>query len=278
MRRTGAFQFGLPRFHGAVRYIVLLSIGIWVTLVLLYAFDRPDAALLTHLSSLNPYLVLQHWWLWQLVIYVFVHVSPGHIFATMLGIYFIGSSVQEVTGKRAFFELYLTSSIVAGIAGVLLSLTGYVGGGIATGAGPPANAVLMVFYLLHRGASIYLFPFPFQIQVKYVVIIFATLETGGWLLSNFSLFYMVNLLGLGAGYLWHRYFYRRASMSAILEDRFYGIRNSYHRWKRRRAARKFQVYMRKHQHDPKQYFDEYGNFRPPDDSEKKDGGKGGWVN
>jgi hypothetical protein len=36
--------------------------------------------------------------------------------------------------------------------------------------------------------------------------------------------------------------------------------------------------MRKHNEDPKQYFDEYGNFRPPDESDKKDRGPGGWVN
>jgi hypothetical protein len=55
--------------------------------------------------------------------------------------------------------------------------------------------------------------------------------------------------------------------------------NRYHRWKRRRAGRKFQVYMRKHNQDPGDYFDEYGNFRPPDEKDKKNGGsKGGWVN
>jgi hypothetical protein len=37
--------------------------------------------------------------------------------------------------------------------------------------------------------------------------------------------------------------------------------------------------MRKHQHDPKQYFDEYGNFRPPEDGDKGDKkDRGGWVN
>jgi hypothetical protein len=52
------------------------------------------------------------------------------------------------------------------------------------------------------------------------------------------------------------------------------MRNAYYRWKRRRAAKKFQVYMRKH--DRNVYFDEYGNYKPPDD--KRDDGRGGWVN
>ena len=146
------------------------------------------------------------------------------------------------------------------------------------GAGPAANAILMVFYLFYRGASIYLFPLPFQIPVKWVVIGIGTIEAAYWVLSGYPLLFTVNLLGLGMGYLWHKFLYRRAGMSVMIEDRIYGMRNAYHRWKRRRAARKFQVYMRKHEQDPKQYFDEYGNFMPPDERDKKNGGRGGWVN
>ena len=279
MRKTGAFQFGFPRFHGAVRQIVLLSIGIWVTLLLLWAFDRPLAQVLLAVGSLIPDAV-RHGWIWQFLTYGFIHLGPGHLFATMLGVYFIGSSVEERIGKRAFYELYLWSLIGAGGVGFLLSLTNRVGAGTVMGAGAAANALLMVFYLFYRGASIYLFPFPFQIPVKWVVVIFAAVEAGYFLLNNFALFYMVNLLGMGMGYLWYRFLWRRASISALVEMQVLNIRNSYYRWKRRRAARKFQVYMRKHSDDPKQYFDEYGNFRPPDERDKKDGekGKGGWVN
>jgi hypothetical protein len=56
------------------------------------------------------------------------------------------------------------------------------------------------------------------------------------------------------------------------------MKNSYYRWKRRRAARKFEVYMR--QHDKEIHFDEHGNYIPPDDDAGKGngGGKSGWVN
>lgn len=279
MRRTGALQFGFPRFTGAVRIIVLLTVGIWILIILLWALDRPLSASILAVGSLSPLAVREYLAVWQFLTYPFLHFSPGHIFATMLGVFFIGSSVQEVTGTRAFYELYFFSSIAAGLAGFLLSLTGYIGGGSVLGAGAAGNAILMVFYLFYRGASIYLFPFPFQIPVKWVVIIFGAIEAAYFVLSGYMLFYLVNLLGLGAGYLWYKYMWRRAGVSSVIEDRIFAIRNSYHRWKRRRAGRKFQVYMRKHQHDPKQYFDEYGNFKPPDDKEKKNGGsQGGWVN
>ncbi len=60
-------------------------------------------------------------------------------------------------------------------------------------------------------------------------------------------------------------------------EQYFGVRNSYYRWKRRRAARKFEVYMRKHNRNVS--FDEHGNYIPPDDPDKKNGGtKSGWIN
>jgi hypothetical protein len=122
-----------------------------------------------------------------------------------------------------------------------------------------------------------LFPIPIQIPVKWIVIGIAGIETAYLLLSHFALFYFVSLLGLGAGYVWYAVFLnRRASLG--ISERLYGIRNEYYRWKRRRAARKFEVYMR--QHDKEVHFDEHGNYIPPDDDAKKGngGGKSGWVN
>ena len=57
-------------------------------------------------------------------------------------------------------------------------------------------------------------------------------------------------------------------------------RDSYYRWKRRRAARKFEVYMRKY--DRKVYFDEHGNYIDPDSPQARErddsDGKTPWVN
>ena len=48
--------------------------------------------------------------------------------------------------------------------------------------------------------------------------------------------------------------------------RFFGVRNSYYRWKRRRAARKFEVYMRKQNRDV--HFDKDGKYINPDEDPK----------
>jgi membrane associated rhomboid family serine protease len=277
MRRTGDFQFGFPRFTGALRSIVLISGGIWLALVLLSAFNQPLVRAVLTEGSLSQEGI-RDGKIWQFFTYGFVDLEPWHFLLTMLAVYFLGSAVQERIGSRAFVELYLTSLVGAGVMGFVLSLTGVMGGGGVLGAGAAADAILMVFYMLFREAPIMLFPLPIPIPVKYIVIFTAVVEGAYFFIYQFALFYLVLLLGLASGYLWYRFMWRRASLSAMVGDRVFGIRNSYYRWKRRRAGRKFQVYMRKHDRDPKEYFDEYGNFRPPGDDDEKDGGRGGWVN
>jgi membrane associated rhomboid family serine protease len=275
MRRDSTFQFGLPRFDGAMRGIILVTLGIWVVIILAWAVDRPLAAAIIAFGQLNP-AAFVHGAVWQLLTYPFIHLDPTHVLFALVGVYFIGGPVQERIRSRAFLELYLVSSIIAGGVGVLVAMSGRTPGP-AYGAGCAADAILMVFYMMNRGTSIMLFPLPFQIPVLWVVVGIGGIEGAYFILSGFSFFYLVQLFGLGSGYLWYRFMWRR-SIAGTMADQVVGFRNSYYRWKRRRAARKFEVYMRKHEHDPKQYFDEYGNFKPPDDRDKKDRGPGGWVN
>jgi membrane associated rhomboid family serine protease len=277
MPRNTSFDLGLPPFRGAVRQIILASVAIYVVILLLMAFAQPTGQALVNVGTLDPAHIRQGW-LWQVVTYAFMYVDPWQFVLSLVGIYFLGTAVEERVGFTAFYGLFFTSVVLSGIAGFLLSLTGVIAQGPAWGSGAAANAILMVFYLFNRGAPIMLFPIPIQIPVKWIVLFFAALETAYLLLYHFALFYFILLLGLGAGYVWYLLFSSRRT-SLRLTERLYGIRNEYYRWKRRRAARKFEVYMRKHNRTVE--FDEHGNYIPPEDTgaDKKNGGsKSGWVN
>ena len=56
---------------------------------------------------------------------------------------------------------------------------------------------------------------------------------------------------------------RRGGLATVATERYFGMRNNYYRWKRRRAARKFEVYMRKQDRVVK--FDDDGRYIAPDD-------------
>ncbi len=274
MPRNVSSGMNFPPFRGAVRQLIILSTAIYVVLLLVGVFV-PSLGKLASDAVLWPDAVL-HGSIWQLITYSFIQGSPLNFFFSMLTFYFIGGAVEDHIRARKFWELFLVAQIGSAAVGVLLSLLG-IARGPAYGSGPAANAMLMVFYMFYRDARVMPMFIPIPIPVKYIVIFTAAIEAAYLLLSHFSMFYTVQLLGLGLGWVWYS-FGRRTSVLGLLSLKMAEMQNGYYRWKRRRAGRKFEVYMRKHEKDPKQYFDEYGNFKPPDDKDKKDKGGSGWVN
>jgi hypothetical protein len=114
-------------------------------------------------------------------------------------------------------------------------------------------------------------------KAKYLVgiivflVVISTLQPTQGGVANFA-----HLGGLFFGFVYVKFLPRRGLMFGTSE-KYFSLRNSYYRWKRRRAARKFEVYMRDQNRTVT--FDEHGNFVPPEESDKKNGGgKSGWVN
>src|SRR5581483_7412525 len=265
MARNVNFDMGFPPLRGATRQIIISSGAIYVVILLPLSFAPAAGHLLVELGTLNP-LAIRHGWLWQFVTYAFVYVDPLDFVLSLLGVYFLGWAVEDRIGSARFYALFFGTTILSGV----------VAQGGASGCGAAVNAILMVFYLFNRNAPIMLFPLPIQFPVKWMVIGIGGIETAYLLLHHFDLYDFVLLLGLGAGYVWFSLFLTRRSSIGVSE-KYYSIRNSYYRWKRRRAARKFEVYMRDHNRTVS--FDEHGNYIPPDDADKKNGGsKSGWVN
>ena len=274
MPRNSSSVMGLPPFRGAVRQIILASIAIYVFILLALSFAPSVGNAVLEIGTLDL-AHLSHGWVWQLVTYVFMAQDPWRFLISLTGIYFLGPAVEARIGYRRFWAFFFGTTVLSGLIGLLISLTGIMGQGPALSMVAPANAILMAFYLFDPDASMLAY-FVLAIPAKWLVLGFIALETAYLLLSHFALFFCVALAGFAAGYVWFKVFLTRKT-SLRISERFYGLRNSYYRWKRRRAARKFEVYMR--DHDRTVTFDEHGNYIPPDEPDKKNGGsKSGWVN
>lgn len=272
MPRRSTTEFGFPPFQGAVRQIIVASVAIYVVILLLEAFAAQYSHLVVAAGSLTG--MVRSGWIWQFATYPFISQDPWPFVISLSGIYFLGPAVEARIGYTRFLNFFFGTVVLSGLIGIALSFTGIIGGGSAFSMIAPANAMLMVFYLFDPDAPIMAF-FVLQIPVKWLVVLFVALETAYLLLSHFNLFYCVALAGFAAGYVWYSLFLTRRSTLQISE-RYFAVRNSYYRWKRRRAARKFEVYMRDHNRTVN--FDEHGNYIPPEDDKKNGGSKSGWVN
>ena len=58
---------------------------------------------------------------WTLFTSMFMHANIGHLLANMISLFFIGSFVERLIGRKRFFWFYLSGGLVAGLFFVILS-------------------------------------------------------------------------------------------------------------------------------------------------------------
>ncbi len=281
MRRTGEpMTLSLPPFTRAVIWLLGINTSIYLLRLLLDMLRIPLGEYLLDYFALTPALVVHKAWLWQLVTYGFIHFEFWHWFGNMIGLWMFGSAIEGAWGTRRFVELFSVGLVGAALTTVALSYSHLLGNPErpTIGASGGIFAILIAFGMLFGDNEIMMIPFPFTIKAKYFVGILIVITLAFAMTGGGNVAYVAHLGGLFFGYLYVRRGPKAAMVNVGLSERYFGIRNSYYRWKRRRAAKKFEVYMR--QHDRDVHFDEHGNYIPPDDESGKGngGGKSGWVN
>jgi membrane associated rhomboid family serine protease len=280
IRSTGReMTLSFPPFTKAVVWLLSINTAVFL---FLWGFGSRDVILWVYfnLGLVPARLVHPPFELWQILTYSVIHVGFWHWFGNMLGIWMFGSTFESSWGPRRFLELYFTGVIGAAVTTILLSFAHVLSNpSIPTvGASGGVFAILMAYGMVFGENEIFLFPFPALIKAKYFVLILIVITVAFAISGGGSTAYLAHLGGLFFGYLYVKYGASRPrSRETSPSEWYYGMKNSYYRWKRRRAARKFEVYMRKHDRDVK--FDDLGNYVPPEDRDKKNGGsKSGWVN
>jgi len=285
MRRTSNYgnytmSMSFPPFTRAVKWLIIANGLVFLLEALVRRMFPAVGGEIVDLFSLIPAAVM-HGYVWQMVTYSFLHSGPWHILFNMLWLWMFGSQFEMDWGTSRFLEFYFFCVIGAALSTIAMAyihLLGLRPGTATVGASGGIYGILMAFGILYADREIMLFPIPFTIKAKYFVIglIFITLYLS--ISGPGGVAYVAHLGGLLFGFLFIKFMPRHGVVGGASE-RYFGLRNAYYRWKRRRAARKFEVYMRKH--DRKEYFDEYGNFRDPDKPPPDKGNgehRGPWVN
>jgi len=282
MYRGRTFSLSLPPFTRAVKWLIIINAAVFFLLTVLQALTLEIGNVASFVLSLVPYWVM-HGAIWQLVTYSFLHVGLFHILFNMLALWMFGAQLETDWGARKFLEFYFFCVVGAALVTVAISYTGIAGITPLTntvGASGGVLGILMAFGMLYGDREIMLFPIPISLKAKYFVggIIFieliSAIKAAGPGRGE-GVAYVAHLGGLLFGFLYVKFLPRRG-LTMATSERYFSVRNSYYRWKRRRAARKFEVYMRKHNRTVT--FDEHGNYIPPDDDKKNGGSKSGWVN
>lgn len=244
MPRLSGGILGFPDFSGFTRRLVLWNLGTFFVLLVLGAASRFGEFTLIAWFGLNPAAVLHRGFLWQLITYSFIHIGILNTAFELLSLWFLGSFLEANHGSRWLTEIFFISVLGSGVAALALSTIQPADAGMLYGCWGGIFGLLIAFGVLYADMEFMMFPLPINIKAKYLVAVYMLIALA-MLFSGQRFTAFAQLGGALAGYLYIKFAPRRGFAFAGTE-RMYGLRNQYYRWKRKRAAKKFEVYMRKH--------------------------------
>jgi membrane associated rhomboid family serine protease len=267
-----------PPFRGVTRRILLIALCAYLGLALIRLF----APLLE--NTVFSLFVLRsdqavHLQIWQLVTYPFEGEGLISVAFAMLSIWFFGSALEDERGSRWMGEYFLAATVGGGLIASILSLAAgeYVPGLGAkvwtVGLWPFVLAVMVAYGKLHAEDQVQ-FNFLFTMKAKYIAAIYVLFYLALALVGGDRFGALTALCNAGAGYVFLLAAPQRGFRVGVSE-RWFTMRNSYYRAKRRRAAKKFTVYMRKQGKDVS--LDEDGRYVDPD-GQPRDPNDKRWMN
>lgn len=140
--------------------------------------------------------------LWQLVSYMFLHASLGHIFFNLFALWMFGQAIENFWGTERFVLYYF----LTGIGAALLHM--FIGGGGAPtlGASGAVYGILLAFGMMFPERPIMLLIPPIPIKAKYFVAIFGVIElVSGITRTDSGVAHFAHLGGMIVGFILIKY-------------------------------------------------------------------------
>jgi len=273
LRSNGPITLSLPPFRGITRRIVLIGLISFLVFAVLAAFLNPLEAVMVGLIQLEPRRAA-HGMFWLVLTYPFGPPAIVSELFSLLSVWFFGSTLEDERGSRWLGEYFLVSTIGGGILASLISYA--VAGRVPAldpshatiGLWPFVLALLLAFARFHGDSELRVY-FVIPIKAKFLAAIYMLFYLATSLIGGDQFGAMTAVCVALSGYLYLVLAPNRGVRLAGSE-RWYSLRNAYYRAKRRRAAKKFTVYMKKQGKEVNidadgRYVDPTGTPRDPND-------------
>jgi membrane associated rhomboid family serine protease len=192
MQQSSPFQMMAP--GAVVKKIMIVNVFVWIVFQIIIQNFLLPTPYVTIYFSLIPKMVIESFFLWQFVTYMFLHaMNPMHILFNMLSLWFFGSELEVRWGSKLFLTYYLVCGAGAGLFYVFgISVYGLIKGAEPAaymdpviGASGAVFGVLLAYGVLFGERFIYFFG-AFPIKAKYFVLILGVFELVNLLSTGFS--------------------------------------------------------------------------------------------
>ena len=102
-----------------VKKLIIVTSAIFVLTYLPLQIFHPDVFdYLCNLFGLRADLVIQRFYVWQLVTYLFLHGGWFHIIFNMFALWMFGADLESTWGGKKFLTYYFLTGVGAGILDV----------------------------------------------------------------------------------------------------------------------------------------------------------------
>ncbi len=169
-RYAPQMRLGFPSLTPVVMWLLIINVSVFL---IDFIFSSGQKNELTPLKSLfalipaTPMLTLQ---LWRLITYQFLHWGFYHILFNMLGLFFLGPSLEHQWGGKKFLTFYLSCGVAGGLFFILLVMTGFLSAGPMVGASGAILGVLTACAILFPHFVVFIVIFPVPIRVAAVIL------------------------------------------------------------------------------------------------------------
>ena len=181
---------GPPFLSTAVGRLIVATVGVF--------FLQNLVPAISVWFALTPRLAVEHFQVWQVATYMFLHGGFWHLFFNLLVLWFMGSMVEGVWGARRFLRYYVLCGIGGGLLHILLQYDASV-----VGASGAIFGLYFAAAMLFPDQYLYLY-FLVPVKVKYFVIGLAVLQLANGLAGPSGVAYFAHLGGMLAGLILFR--------------------------------------------------------------------------
>ena len=192
-----------------VKKLVITMCAIWVIVQIF--LDKIFHFNFSTWFILHPDQVIEKFWLWQVLTYMFFHaLSPFHLFFNLMMLWFMGSELEKHWGAKFFTLYFFVTGIGAAViyclaVAIYAALTGAQGPLVipVMGASGALFGLFVAYGIIFAERVVYIFA-VIPIKAKYLSMIIAAVELSSLLTTGFAggeVAHLAHLGGALVGYL-----------------------------------------------------------------------------
>lgn len=171
--------------------------------------------------ALTPYYVLHSYRFWTIITSMFVHAGFLHLFVNMISLFFLGSFLERLIGKKRFIFIYFASGILASLFFITFAFFSNEMKVPAVGASGAIFGLGGVLAILTPRLPVYIMFIPVPMPLWLGILVMLVLI---WIVSalhNLPIGNTAHLGGLIAGLLYGLYLRKKYKRKVAILDRYF---------------------------------------------------------